>query len=99
MPVSVIFTESRRTQEYLFNLLSATEFSGKVMVFNGTNADASSKMIYQQWLTQHAGTDISGSPSADMRAALVEHFRDHASILIATEAASEGTTFNSVISS
>jgi superfamily II DNA or RNA helicase len=88
---AVIFTESRRTQDYLYNLLSATEFSGKVMVFNGTNTDASSKMIYQQWLIQHAGTDrISGSPSADMRAALVEHFRDRASILIATEAAAEG---------
>jgi hypothetical protein len=42
-------------------------------------------------MQQYAGTDrISGSPSADMRAALVENFRDHASILIATEAAAEG---------
>ncbi|MGE5481375.1 MAG: helicase-related protein, partial [Bacteroidota bacterium] len=47
--------------------------------------------IYQQWLRRHAGTDrITGSPSADMRAALVDHFRDNASILIATEAAGEG---------
>lgn len=88
---AIIFTESRRTQEYLFRLLSDTEFAGKVMVFNGTNSDPTSKAIYQQWLKQHSGTDrISGSPSADMRAALVEHFRDHASILIATEAAAEG---------
>jgi superfamily II DNA or RNA helicase len=88
---AIIFTESRRTQEYLFRLLSDTEFAGKVMVFNGTNSDSTSKAIYQQWLKQHSGTDrISGSPSADMRAALVEHFRDHASILIATEAAAEG---------
>lgn len=88
---AVIFTESRRTQEYLFHVLEQTEFAGKVMLFNGTNNDARSKAIYQQWLTENAGTDrISGSPSADMRAALVEHFRDHASILIATEAAAEG---------
>ena len=88
---AVIFTESRRTQEYLFRLLSQTEFAGKVMVFNGTNNDPTSKVIYQQWLKQHSGTDrITGSPSADMRAALVENFRDHASILIATEAAAEG---------
>jgi hypothetical protein len=33
---------------------------------------------------------VSGSPGADMRAALVEHFRDEASIMIATEAAAEG---------
>lgn len=88
---AVIFTESRRTQEYLFRLLEQTEFAGQVVLFNGTNNDPTSKAIYQQWLRRHAGTDrITGSPSADMRAALVEHFRDNASILIATEAAGEG---------
>ena len=88
---AVVFTESRRTQEYLFRVLEGTEFAGKVMLFNGTNNDPKAKEIYQKWLNQHAGTDhISGSPSADMRAALVEYFRDEASILIATEAAAEG---------
>ena len=61
------------------------------MLFNGTNTDPASKAIYQRWLAQHAGTDrVTGSPSADMRAALVENFRDDAAILIATEAAAEG---------
>jgi ERCC4-related helicase len=88
---AVIFTESRRTQEYLFRLLEQTEFAGKVMLFNGTNSDPSSKAIYQRWLAQHTGTDrVSGSPTADLRAALVDHFRDQAQILIATEAAAEG---------
>jgi len=88
---AVIFTESRRTQEYLFRILEQTEFAGKVMLFNGTNTDATSKAIYRRWLEKHAGTDhISGSPTADMRAALVEYFRDEAAILIATEAAAEG---------
>jgi superfamily II DNA or RNA helicase len=88
---AVVFTESRRTQEYLFRLLEQTEFRGRVMLFNGTNNDQTSKAIYQRWLAKHAGTDrVSGSPSADMRAALVEHFRDEAAILIATEAAAEG---------
>jgi len=88
---AVIFTESRRTQEYLLKLLEETEFAGKVMVFNGTNTDPASKSIYHHWLEKNAGTDrITGSPSADLRAALVENFRDHASILIATEAAAEG---------
>jgi ERCC4-related helicase len=88
---AVIFTESRRTQQYLFDLLQRTEFAGRVMVFNGTNSDPGSKAIYQKWLANHAGTDrISGSPTADMRAALVENFRDEAAILIATEAAAEG---------
>jgi superfamily II DNA or RNA helicase len=88
---AVIFTESRRTQDYLFRALEQTEFTGKVMLFNGTNSDPTSKAIYQRWLAQHSGTDrISSSPSANIRAALVENFRDHAAILIATEAAAEG---------
>jgi len=90
-PKAVIFTESRRTQEYLFRLLEQTEFNGQVMLFNGSNSDPLSKSIYRQWLDTHSGTDrITGSPSADMRAALVDRFRDQASILIATEAAAEG---------
>jgi superfamily II DNA/RNA helicase len=88
---ALIFTESRRTQEYLFGILEKTEFAGKVMMFNGTNNDATSKDIYRRWLEKNEGTDrVSGSPGADMRAALVEHFRDGASIMIATEAAAEG---------
>lgn len=88
---AVIFTESRRTQEYLFNVLENTEFAGKVMMFNGTNSDVRSKEIYRKWLEKYRGTDrVSGSPTADMRAALVECFRDEAAIMIATEAAAEG---------
>jgi SNF2 family DNA or RNA helicase len=83
---AVIFTESRRTQEYLFRVLEQTEFKGKVMIFNGVNNDPASKAIYQKWLEMHAGTDrVTGSPSADLRAALVDYFRDETSILIATE--------------
>lgn len=88
---AIIFTESRRTQEYLSRLLEQTEFAGRVMTFNGTNTDPESKAIYQRWLAEHTGTDrVTGSPSADMRAALVDNFRDHAAILVATEAAAEG---------
>lgn len=88
---AVVFTESRRTQRYLFDLLEKTAFSGKTALFNGDNHDDLSKNIYQNWLSKNAGTDrVSGSSSADMRAAIVEHFRDGAQILIATEAAAEG---------
>lgn len=88
---ALIFTESRRTQEYLLRLLQETEYGDKVVLFNGTNNDPLSKRIYDDWLKIHQGTDrITGSPSADKRAALVEYFRDHAVIMIATEAAAEG---------
>lgn len=88
---ALIFTESRRTQEYLFEILEQTQFAGKVVLFNGSNTDPKSQQIYREWIQRHAGTDrITGSPTADKRAALVDYFRDEASIMIATEAAAEG---------
>jgi ERCC4-related helicase len=88
---AIIFTESRRTQEYLRDLLEKTEYAGKIVLFNGSNTDAKSKEIYRDWLKRHDGTDrITGSPSADIRAALVDYFRDSAIVMIATEAAAEG---------
>lgn len=88
---AIIFTESRRTQEYLLRLLESSEFAGKVVLFNGTNSDPKSGEIYRNWLEHHRGTDrVTGSPTADKRSALVEYFRDEASIMIATEAAAEG---------
>lgn len=88
---ALLFTESRRTQEYLYRLLEASDFAGKVVLFNGTNTDSRSAEIYRNWLDRNKGTDrITGSPTADKRAAIVEYFRDEASIMIATEAAAEG---------
>ena len=87
----LIFTESRRTQTYLKSLLEENGYAGQVVTFNGTNTDPESKQIYTQWLQRHEGEDcITGSPTADSRAALVEHFREHASVMIATESAAEG---------
>lgn len=88
---AIIFTESRRTQEYLYRLLESSDFAGKVVLFNGTNNDPKSAEIYRDWLKRNAKTDrVTGSPTADKRAAIVEYFRDEASIMIATEAAAEG---------
>ena len=88
---AIIFTESTRTQEYLRQVLEQTAYSGKIVLFNGTNKDPKSKQIYTAWMERHKGTDrITGAPSADMRQALVDYFRDEAVIMIATEAAAEG---------
>jgi hypothetical protein len=41
--------------------------------------DAKAKEIYGEWIARHAGTDrVSGSRTADTRAALVDYFRDYA---------------------
>lgn len=88
---AVIFTESRRTQNYLFTLLSSNGYEGKVVFLNGMNNDDISKKIYNEWKIRHKDDGkISGSKSADIKAAIVEAFRNEASILIGTEAASEG---------
>ena len=87
----VVFTESRRTQQYLKDFLDLNGYKGKVVTFNGTNTDKESKEIYDAWIKQNEDTGrISGSRSADKRNAILEHFRDQAEILIATESAAEG---------
>ncbi len=88
---ALIFTESRRTQDYLKAYLESNGYGGKIVLFNGSNSDAESKAIYDAWLTKNAGTGrSSGSRIIDIRSALVEHFRDSSTIMIATEAAAEG---------
>ena len=88
---ALIFTESKRTQEFLYELLEKRGYKGKIVRFNGTNADKESTIIYNQWLSQHKGSSkVTGSPTADRRAAIVDYFRNEATIMIATEAAAEG---------
>ncbi len=88
---AIIFTESRRTQDYLVRLLSDSPFADGIVLFNGSNTDARSREIYQAWAARHAGSDrVTGSRTADMRSALVDYFREEGRIMIATEAGAEG---------
>ena len=88
---AVIFTESRRTQDYLESYLEKHGYADKVVTFNGSNSSQRNTSIYQNWLMEHAGSDrITGSAAIDKRTALIDHFQDKAEILIGTEAAAEG---------
>lgn len=88
---AVIFTESVRTQTYLRDLLERSGFEGQTVVLNGSNSDKDSAAIYKAWLEKHRGTDVvSGSKTADMKAAIVDAFRNDRTILIATESGAEG---------
>ncbi|MGV8139252.1 MAG: SNF2-related protein [Mangrovibacterium sp.] len=88
---AIIFTESTRTQNYLKDILEANGYKDKLVLFNGSNNDPLSRRIYQEWKERHKETDrVTGSRSADMRQALVDYFRNEATIMIATEAAAEG---------
>lgn len=92
---AIVFTESKRTQEYLHRFLSAQGYAGKLVMFSGTNSHEEQTVIYRAWLEQYQGNDrVTGSPQVDRRTALIDHFRKEdgsgADIMIATEAAAEG---------
>jgi adenine-specific DNA-methyltransferase len=91
---AVLFTESCKTQEYLFRLLSACGYAGEIVLMNGSNNDETSKRTYAEWKkrNEHRWADVSsGSKSADMKAAIVDEFRgDRGTLLLATESAAEG---------
>lgn len=90
---AVIFTESVKTQEYLFKLLTESGYSGEIVLMNGSNNDETSKRIYAEWKArnEHRWEGVtSGSKTADMKAAIVEEFRDRGALLLATESAAEG---------
>jgi adenine-specific DNA-methyltransferase len=88
---AIIFTESRRTQDYLLRVLADSEFKEGIILFNGSNADDRSKLIYAAWLEKYKDTDsVTGSKTADMRSAIVDYFREEGRIMIATEAGAEG---------
>jgi superfamily II DNA or RNA helicase len=87
----LIFTESVRTQKHLAQYLSDNGFAGEIALLNGANSDPESKRLYDAWRLRHKGGEaISGSKTADMKAAIIEAFRDEKTILIATESGAEG---------
>lgn len=58
----LVFTESRRTQEYLKNFLEANGYAGQVVVFNGNNAGPHSRQIIDRWIQDNAGSGrVTGS--------------------------------------
>ncbi len=87
---AVIFTESRRTQRYLADLLAENGYKGKIVCLSGTNDDAVSRQIYADWVKRTPLEERSGSRMVDIKRALVEHFKGNGIILVATEAAAEG---------
>lgn len=89
---ALIFTESTRTQKYLFERLSKEKYNGKIVLFNGNNNDEQSGAIYQKWVEDKNNYGkLTHSKSVDIRNALVDAFKsDDYQIMIATEAAAEG---------
>lgn len=86
---AIIFTESQRTLEYLFDYLSNNGYKDKIVTFSGTNNSKLCNEIYKKY-KRGILNKLSGIKSADMRQALIEKFKDDAEIMIATEAGAEG---------
>lgn len=88
---ALIFTESRRTQDYLKGFLEKNGYKDKICIFNGSNTGHEVKKIYDDWLEKNKDTGrTSGSVTADKRNAILEYFKNNAEIMIATESAAEG---------
>lgn len=96
---AVIFTESTRTQAYLHTLLTERGYAGKIVRINGSNADPESKATYDSWIQNQGDSFKNSSKAVDMKAALVQKFRDDGVIFLATEAAAEGLNlqFSSIV--
>jgi ERCC4-related helicase len=86
----LIFTESRRTQQYLYDSLNHDGYKN-VLLFNGSNSDETSNQIYAKWCAKTENLEkLKNSKSINMRQAIIDAFEDDGEILIATEAGAEG---------
>lgn len=85
----VVFTESVRTQQYIFEELSSDGYEGTILKFNGSTGDNITKQIYKAWKARNYGKYI-GSRNVEIKNAIVEAFRDEYKILLVTDSGSEG---------
>lgn len=85
----VVFTESIRTQQYMFEELSRAGYEGQILKFNGSTNDPATKQIYKAWKARNYGKHV-GSRNIELKNAIVEAFRDEYKILLVTDSGSEG---------
>jgi hypothetical protein len=86
---AVVFTESRRSMNFLREFLEANGYAGEVVCFSGGGKkDETVNRIYEEYKAAHPEDD--SSKPVMMRHALIDAFKNKAKILIATEAGAEG---------
>lgn len=87
---NVVFTESKRTQQYIAEELSKDGFDeDDVLLFNGDFNDVRTKEIYRAWQVKNFGKRNYGR-SVEYKHAIVDYFKEQSKILIVTDAGSEG---------
>lgn len=86
----LIFTESRRTQMFLYETLTNDGYTN-VITYNGTNNDNQSKEIYKAWINKVGNKNKNqNNKNLNMKTAILEKFKEDGKILISTESGSEG---------
>lgn len=86
----VVFTESKRTQKYIAEELRKDGYQEEdIVLFNGDFDDAMTDEIYRAWQVKNFG-NVNHGRSVEYKHAIVDYFRNHAKILIVTDAGSEG---------
>lgn len=87
---AVVFTESKRTQKFIAAELRKDGYSDDdILLFNGDFDDAMTKEIYRTWQIKNFGK-VNYGRSVEYKHAIVDYFKEHARILIVTDAGSEG---------
>ncbi|MDA1014224.1 MAG: helicase-related protein [Planctomycetota bacterium] len=90
----VIFTESIRTQDSLFDLLVQNGFEpNEVTLFRGNNDHPRARAAYERWrieVEHHIAEQNRPSRSIGVRLALIHEFRTQSSVFISTEAGAKG---------
>lgn len=87
---AVVFTESKRTQKYIAAELRKSGYGeDDILLFNGDFDDTMTKEIYRAWQVKNFGNANYGR-SVEYKHAIVDYFKEHAKILICTDAGSEG---------
>ena len=86
----VVFTESKRTQKYMAEELRKDGYQEEdIVLFNGDFDDAMTNDIYRAWQVKNFG-NVNHGRSVEYKHAIVDYFKNHAKILIVTDAGSEG---------
>lgn len=85
----VIFTESVRTQQYIFEELSKEGYQGQILKFNGSSGDDTTKELFRAWRNRNYGKYF-GSRNVELKNAIVQAFKEDYKILLVTDSGSEG---------
>lgn len=85
----VIFTESLRTQKYIFDSLVSYGYDADdIILFNGNQNEPHSKDIFKAW--RALNSDNKNPLSVQFKHAMVDYFQKNGKIFISTDSGAEG---------